>query len=157
MDYFCCRSFRIYEQNLSRMQFRRSSFWIGSYSEIYQENLRKTISEKSNFKVGSSEFIDKSQRFFQFFFQFCFLFSPLTAFMRIHQFESWKWFNSKCQYNYISCELLMAIHLLIWWFNVAIYYWNIENASDFVVEVFMGRLACIKVSYHILTSFFSHN
>ena len=37
------RSFRIYEKNLSRMLFRRSTF----YSEIYQQKFRKTTSNKS--------------------------------------------------------------------------------------------------------------
>ena len=59
MNYFCCRSFRIYKQNLARIRFRQSSFQIGSYSEIYQENFRKTTSKKSIFKVGSFESINK--------------------------------------------------------------------------------------------------
>ena len=59
MYYFCCRSFRIYEQNLSRKLFRRSSFQISSCSEICQQNFRKNTSKKSIFKVSSSESINK--------------------------------------------------------------------------------------------------
>ena len=55
MNYLCCRSFRINDQNLSGMFFRRSSF----YSKIYQQSLRKTTSKESVFRVGNSESINK--------------------------------------------------------------------------------------------------
>ena len=51
MNYFCCRSSRIYEQSLLGIIVRRFSF----YSEIYKHN----IFEEIHFKVGSSESINK--------------------------------------------------------------------------------------------------
>ena len=57
-----------YLQDLLRIFFRQSSFWIGSYSKVYLQNFWKTILKKSFWKpllkkpflkVGSSEFINK--------------------------------------------------------------------------------------------------
>ena len=59
MNYFCCRRFRIYEQHLSRILFRRSRFWIGSYSEVTTKLIEKQLQKKSIFKVRGSESINK--------------------------------------------------------------------------------------------------
>ena len=48
MNYFCCRRFRIYEQHLSRIIFRRSRFWICSYSEVMTKLIEKQL-QKNQF------------------------------------------------------------------------------------------------------------
>ena len=48
MNYFYCRRFRIYEQHLSRILFRRSRFWIGSYSEVITKLIEKQL-QKNQF------------------------------------------------------------------------------------------------------------
>ena len=48
MNYFCCTRFRIYEQHLSRILFRRSRFWIGSYSEVMTKLIEKQL-QKNQF------------------------------------------------------------------------------------------------------------
>ena len=48
MNYFCCRRFRIYEQHLSRILFRRSRFWICSYSEVMTKLIEKQL-QKNQF------------------------------------------------------------------------------------------------------------
>ena len=48
MNYFCCRRFIISEQHLSKILFRRSSFWIGSYSEVITKLIEKQL-QKNQF------------------------------------------------------------------------------------------------------------
>ena len=52
-----CRGYLYYYQNLLRIFFRQSSFYIGSYSKFYLQNWKP---KKSFFKVGSSESINKT-------------------------------------------------------------------------------------------------